>query len=67
MDVADFAKHVYKMLERREQDIATILTSGGIQIWKLPTSCRRDARLELRKRRNEILVGEKLRRWRRHY
>ena len=25
------AKHVYKMLERREQDIATILTSGGIQ------------------------------------
>ena len=31
MDVADFAKHVYKMLERREQDIATILTSGGIQ------------------------------------
>ena len=31
MDVVDFAKHIYKMLERREQDISTILTSGGIQ------------------------------------
>ena len=31
MDVADFAKHVYKMLQRREEDISTILTSGGIQ------------------------------------
>ncbi len=31
MDVVDFAKHIYKMLQRREEDISTILTSGGIQ------------------------------------
>jgi|TARA_X000001388_G_scaffold74559_1_gene67795 hypothetical protein len=31
MDVADFAKHVYKMLLRREEDIVMILKSGGVQ------------------------------------
>jgi len=31
MDVADFAKYVYKLLEQRENQIAEILTSGGVQ------------------------------------
>lgn len=31
MDVADFAKHVYKLLEQREQQVADMLTSGGVQ------------------------------------
>ena len=31
MDVADFAKHVYNILLRREEQIAEILTSGGVQ------------------------------------
>ena len=31
MDVADFAKHVYNILLKREEQIADILTSGGVQ------------------------------------
>ena len=31
MDVVDFAKHIYKMLQRREEDISIIIKSGGIQ------------------------------------
>ena len=31
MDVADFAKYIYKLLEQREYQIADILTSGGVQ------------------------------------
>tara|TARA_Y100001937_G_scaffold77486_1_gene105101 strand:- start:343 stop:555 length:213 start_codon:yes stop_codon:yes gene_type:complete len=31
MDVADFAKHVYKLLAQREEQIAEMLTSGGVQ------------------------------------
>jgi hypothetical protein len=31
MDVADFAKYVYKLLEQREQQVADMLTSGGVQ------------------------------------
>ena len=31
MDVADFAKYVYRLLEQREEQIADMLTSGGVQ------------------------------------
>ena len=31
MDVAAFAKHVYNILLKREEQIADILTSGGVQ------------------------------------
>jgi hypothetical protein len=31
MDVADFAKYVYKLLEQREQQVADMLTSGSVQ------------------------------------
>ena len=31
MDVADFANHVYNILLKREEQIADILTSGGVQ------------------------------------
>ena len=31
MDVADFAKHVYKLLHQREEQLAVMLTSGGVQ------------------------------------
>ena len=31
MDVADFSKHVYKLLTQREEQIALMLTSGGVQ------------------------------------
>jgi len=31
MDVADFAKYIYKLLEQREDQVATMLTSGGVQ------------------------------------
>ena len=31
MDVADFAKYVYKLLEQREEQIALMLTSGSVQ------------------------------------
>jgi hypothetical protein len=31
MDVADFAKYVYKLLEQREEQIAVMLTSGSVQ------------------------------------
>lgn len=31
MDVADFAKYVYKLLEQREDQIALMLTTGGVQ------------------------------------
>lgn len=31
MDVADFAKYVYKLLEQREEQIAGMLTSGSVQ------------------------------------
>ena len=31
MDVADFAKHVHNILLKREEQIADILTSGGVQ------------------------------------
>ncbi len=30
MDVADFAKHVYNLLAQREEQIADMLTSGGV-------------------------------------
>ena len=31
MDVADFAKFVYNLLAKREEQIADMLTSGGVQ------------------------------------
>jgi len=31
MDVADFAKYVYSLLSKREEQIADMLTSGGVQ------------------------------------
>lgn len=31
MDVADFAKYIYKLLEQREDQVATMLTSGSVQ------------------------------------
>ena len=31
MDVADFAKYIYKLLEQREYPVADMLTSGGVQ------------------------------------
>jgi|TARA_R110000803_G_scaffold65228_1_gene126364 hypothetical protein len=31
MDVADFAKHVYKLLHQREEQLALMMTSGGVQ------------------------------------
>ncbi len=31
MDVADFSKHVYKLLTQREEQIELMLTSGGVQ------------------------------------
>ena len=31
MDVADFAKYIYKLLAQREDQIALMLTSGGVQ------------------------------------
>ena len=31
MDVADFAKYVYNLLGKREEQIADMLTSGGVQ------------------------------------
>jgi hypothetical protein len=31
MDVADFAKYIYKLLEQREYQVADMLTSGGVQ------------------------------------
>jgi len=31
MDVADFAKYIYKILAEREDQIALMLTSGGVQ------------------------------------
>ena len=31
MDVADFAKYAYKLLEQRENQVADMLTSGGVQ------------------------------------
>ena len=30
MDVADFAKYVYNLLGKREEQIADMLTSGGV-------------------------------------
>ena len=30
MDVADFAKYVYNLLVKREEQIADMLTSGGV-------------------------------------
>jgi len=30
MDVADFAKYVYNLLAKREEQIADMLTSGGV-------------------------------------
>tara|TARA_R100001510_G_C7620670_1_gene181636 strand:+ start:82 stop:294 length:213 start_codon:yes stop_codon:yes gene_type:complete len=31
MDVADFSKYVYRLLEQREEQVAEMLTSGGVQ------------------------------------
>jgi len=31
MDVADFAKYIYKLLAEREEQIAVMLTSGSVQ------------------------------------
>ena len=31
MDVADFAKYVYNLLGKREEQIADMLTTGGVQ------------------------------------
>ena len=31
MDVADFSKYIYKLLAQREEQIADMLTSGGVQ------------------------------------
>ena len=31
MDVADFSKYVYRLLEQREAQVAEMLTSGGVQ------------------------------------
>jgi len=30
MDVADFAKYIYKMLQEREDQVALIVTTGGV-------------------------------------
>jgi hypothetical protein len=30
MDVADFAKHIYKILKEREEQVALVVTSGGV-------------------------------------
>ena len=34
MDVVDFAKHMYKLLERREQEIAESLSQGNAKDWE---------------------------------
>jgi len=34
MDVVDFAKHVYKKLQEREDDLAQALVSGSPQNWE---------------------------------
>jgi len=34
MDVVDFARHVYKRLKEREQDIAGALASGSVKDWE---------------------------------
>jgi hypothetical protein len=31
MDVADFSKYIYKLLRAREEQIALMLTTGGVQ------------------------------------
>ena len=31
MDVADFSKYIYKLLKAREDQIALMLTTGGVQ------------------------------------
>ena len=33
MDVVDFAKHVYKLLRDRENDIKEVLVSGSLRDW----------------------------------
>ena len=34
MDVVDFAKHMYKVLQEREQDIASALASDACKDWE---------------------------------
>ena len=34
MDVVDFAKHLYKKLQQREDDISTVLINGGVQSYE---------------------------------
>ena len=34
MDVVDFAKHLYKKLQQREDDISTGLINGGVQSYE---------------------------------
>lgn len=34
MDVVDFAKHVYKNIREREEDLAQYLVSGGPKDWE---------------------------------
>ena len=34
MDVVDFARHIYKRLREREQDIADALASGSAKDWE---------------------------------
>ena len=34
MDVVDLAKHLYKKLEEREQDISRALSHGAVKDWE---------------------------------
>ena len=34
MDVVDFAKHVYKRIREREDDLAQLLVTGGPKDWE---------------------------------
>jgi nitrogen fixation protein FixH len=34
MDVVDMAKHLYKKIEERENDIATALSQGAVKDWE---------------------------------
>ena len=34
MDVVELAKHLYKKIEERQNDISTALSSGSVQNWE---------------------------------
>jgi len=34
MDVVSFARHVYKLIEEREEDISSMLSSGSPKDWE---------------------------------